>query len=177
MRLEAILNMLGNETRREILQLLSEGPCYVSQVSQELKVGQKAIIEHLELMRRAGILETRLRKIEKGRPRKYYGISQDVILEVKIGHTSFDISDISPILDQELLETLPKLKRITEKLERITHLRGEEKIMELERIHKELLEERENLDTAKRVVEYFLGQIRDDIREETLEKEIKELLF
>ncbi|MDP6613209.1 MAG: ArsR family transcriptional regulator [Candidatus Hydrothermarchaeota archaeon] len=177
MRLEEILDMLGNETRREILQLLSERPCYVSQVSQELNVGQKAIIEHLKLMRRAGILDSTVRKIEKGRPRKYYGISQEVILEVKIGQTSFDIADISPALDQELLESLPKLKRITEKIERSAQLRGKEKIMELEDVYNELLEERENLDTAKKVVEYFLGQIREEIRNENLEKEIEGLLF
>ena len=177
MRLEEILDMLGNETRREILQLLSERPCYVSQVSQELNVGQKAIIEHLKLMRRAGILKSTERKIEKGRPRKYYGISQEVILEVKIGHTSFDIADISPALDEKLLESLPKLKGITEKLERIAQLRGKEKIMELEDVYNELLEERKNLDTAKRIVEYFLGHVRGDIRNETLERGIKELLF
>ncbi len=177
MRIEEILDMLGNETRREILQLLSERPCYVSQVSQELNVGQKAIIEHLELMRRAGILKSRLRKIEKGRPRKYYGISKEVIFEVKIGQSFFDISDISPVLDPELLETLPKLKGITKKLERVARLRGEEKLTELEDIHNELLEERENLDTAKRVVEYFLSEIRDEIREESREKELEKLLF
>lgn len=177
MQLEDILNMLGNETRREILQLLSERPCYVSQLSQELKVGQKAVIEHLERMSRAGILESRVMKIEKGRPRKYYGISQEVILEVKIGQSFFDIADISPALDQEILESLPKLKQITEKLERISQLEGAERIRELERVHDELLDELGNLDTAKKVVEYLLAQVRDDIRNETLEKEIKELLF
>ena len=131
--------MLGNETRREILQLLSERPCYVSQLSQELKVGQKAIIEHLELMRRVGILNTEFRKIEKGRPRKYYGISKEVILEIKIGQDSFNIASLSPELDVKVLDNLPRLKRITRRLEGVSGLMGEEKIQELENLHQELM--------------------------------------
>jgi ArsR family transcriptional regulator len=172
MRLEEILNLLGNETRREILQLLSERPCYVSQLSQELNVGQKAIIEHLELMRRVGILDTEFRKIEKGRPRKYYGISKEVILEIKIGHDSFNIASLSPELDMELLEAMPKLKHLTERLKAVSELEGEEKIRELEKIHEELLKERESLDEARKIIEYLLGQIRAGLRDE-----MKELVF
>ncbi len=51
MKIEELLNMLGNETRRGILQMLSERPYYVTEISQELDIGQKAIIEHLSLMR------------------------------------------------------------------------------------------------------------------------------
>lgn len=177
MRLEEILNMLGNETRREILQLLSERPCYVSQLSQELNIGQKAIIEHLELMRRIGILDTKFRKIEKGRPRKYYGITKEVLLEIKIGHDSFNIATLSPSLDKELLKTLPKLKQITEKLEAISEIKGEEKIRALENIYEELLSERENLDEAKKIIEYLLGQIKAELRREMLEEEMWEPFF
>lgn len=172
MRLEEILDLLGNETRREILQLLSERPCYVSQLSQELKVGQKAIIEHLELMRRVGILNSEFRKIEKGRPRKYYGISKEVILEIKISQDSFNIASLSPALDVKVLENLPRLKKITRRLERVSGLRGEEKIRELEDLHQELLRERENLDEARKIIEYLLRQIRAELR-----SEMNELVF
>ncbi len=166
MRLEEILDLLGNETRREILQLLSERPCYVSQLSQELKVGQKAIIEHLELMRRVGILNTEFRKIEKGRPRKYYGISKEVILEIKIGQDSFNIASLSPELDVKVLDNLPRLKRITRRLEGVSGLMGEEKIQELENLHQELMRERENLDEARKIIEYLLRQIKAELRAE-----------
>jgi len=177
MKLDQILDMLGNDTRREILQLLSEGPCYVSQVSQELNVGQKAIIEHLKLMHHAGILETRDKKIEKGRPRKYYDISQEVILEVKIGHRLFDISDISPVFDNELLKTFPKLEHITAKLEMLSHLTEKDRMVELESIYKQLEDERDDLDTAKRIVEYFLGQVNREIQSQKLEKELSDIGF
>jgi ArsR family transcriptional regulator len=50
MDLEAILDVIGCKTRREILGLLTKEPCFVSQISQELNVGQKAIIGHLKAM-------------------------------------------------------------------------------------------------------------------------------
>lgn len=162
--MEEILDMLGNETRREILQLLSEKPCYITQLSQELDIGQKAIIEHLELMREAGILDTKFRKIEKGRPRKYYGISKELILEIKIGHDFFGIETLTPRIEGDILDALPNLKQITEKIDKISELDEEEKIEELERIYGELLDEQRKITDARKVVAYLLNQIRNEIK-------------
>ncbi|MFH1773765.1 MAG: ArsR family transcriptional regulator [Methanobacteriota archaeon] len=166
MRIEEILDMLGSETRREILQLLSEKPCYITQLSQELNIGQKAIIEHLELMREVGILETKFRKIEKGRPRKYYGISKELILEIKIGHDFFGIETLTPRIDENILDALPNLKQITKEIDKISELDEKEKIEELERIYEELLGEQRRITEARKVVAYLLGQIRNEIKSE-----------
>jgi len=166
MRIEEILDMLGSETRREILQLLSEKPCYITQLSQELNIGQKAIIEHLELMRGAGILETKFRKIEKGRPRKYYGISKELILEIKIGHDFFGIETLTPRIDEDTLNALPILKQITEKIDKILELDETEKVEELEKIYRDLLGEQRRITEARKVVAYLLGQIRNEIKSE-----------
>lgn len=164
--MEEILDMLGNETRREILQLLSEKPCYISQLSQELDIGQKAIIEHLELMRQAGMLETEFRKIEKGRPRKYYGISKELILEIKIGHDFFGIETLTPRIDEDILDALPNLKQITEEIDKISELDEEEKVEELEMIYEKLLGEQKRLTEARKVVAYLLNRIRNEIKSE-----------
>ena len=84
MDLEEILNVMGCKTRRDILDLLRDEPRFVSQISQELEVGQKAIIEHLRAMEEAGLLSSSFQKIERGRPRKYYDISQDVEFQIFI---------------------------------------------------------------------------------------------
>jgi ArsR family transcriptional regulator len=78
MDLEEILDVMGCKTRRDILSFLRDEPRFVSQISQELEVGQKAIIEHLRAMEEAGLLSSSFQKIERGRPRKYYDISQDI---------------------------------------------------------------------------------------------------
>lgn len=88
MDVEAILDIIGCKTRRQILHLLTEEPCFVSQISKELDIGQKAIIEHLKVMEEFGILRSSFKKIERGRPRKYYDVSQDIKIQIFISHDS-----------------------------------------------------------------------------------------
>jgi ArsR family transcriptional regulator len=85
MDLEAILDVMGCKTRRDIINLLTDEPRFVSEISKELEVGQKAIIEHLRAMEELGLLSSSFQKIERGRPRKYYDISQDIQIQIFIG--------------------------------------------------------------------------------------------
>ena len=41
---EDILDVMGCKTRRDIINLLREEPMFVSEISNELEIGQKAII-------------------------------------------------------------------------------------------------------------------------------------
>jgi ArsR family transcriptional regulator len=84
MDMESILDVMGCKTRREILTLLTQEPRFVSEISKELEIGQKAIIEHLRAMEELGMLSSTFQKIERGRPRKYYGISQKVEIQIYI---------------------------------------------------------------------------------------------
>ncbi|MGB9936463.1 MAG: ArsR/SmtB family transcription factor [Methanobacterium sp.] len=84
MDLEAILDVMGCKTRRDILTLLTQEPRFVSEISKELEIGQKAIIEHLRAMEELGLLNSSFQKIERGRPRKYYGISQKMEIQICI---------------------------------------------------------------------------------------------
>ncbi len=84
MDLEAILDIMGCKTRRDILNLLTEEPRFVSEISKELEIGQKAIIEHLKAMEGLGLLKSSFHKIERGRPRKYYDISQKIEIQISI---------------------------------------------------------------------------------------------
>ena len=84
MDLEEILDVMGCKTRRNILDFLRDEPRFVSQISRELEVGQKAIIEHLRAMEKVGLLNSSFKKIERGRPRKYYGISNEIEFQIFI---------------------------------------------------------------------------------------------
>jgi ArsR family transcriptional regulator len=177
MDIEKLLNMLGNETRREILQMLSERPYYVSEISQELSIGQKAIIEHLSLMRGAGIIESKFEKVKKGRPRKYFLISKEVMLEVSIGTDTFN-AKTSPIsIDEDVLNSLPKLKKITDRLEELSGPEDRDSTQELREIYKELEDEKENISQAKKVIECIQGRIRSELKSDRIEKELDKLLL
>ena len=173
--MQEILNILGNETRREILQMLSESPCYVSQLSRELNIGQKAIIEHLEIMSAAGILRMRAKRMEKGRPRKYYGISRDFVLEINIGANAFGVEVFSPAADEDVLDNFPRLEELAERLEGIQRVRGAQKVREIQRIGEELEREKEKLNQARKVIEYLQGALREEMRREAAER--FEILF
>jgi ArsR family transcriptional regulator len=58
-------------------------------------VGQKAIIEHLRAMEELGLLSSSFQKIERGRPRKYYDISQDIQIQIFIGPGAIKMNVIS----------------------------------------------------------------------------------
>jgi ArsR family transcriptional regulator len=94
MDIEEILDVMGCKTRREILNLLREEPRFVSEISRELDIGQKAIIEHLRAMEELGILSSSFQKIERGRPRKYYDISQDIEIQIFISPDSIKLNII-----------------------------------------------------------------------------------
>ena len=83
-----LLDILGNENRRNILTLLSYRPCYVTEISEELGVAPKAIIDHLKMLEAAGVVESY--HDEQGR--KYYEIANNVRIEVSISPLMFDVN-------------------------------------------------------------------------------------
>lgn len=82
-----LLDILGNENRRRILQLLSFRPFYFNEIAKRLDVGPKAVIDHLEMLEEAGLIEC---YSEQGR-RKYFRISGNLVLEVALSPHSYGV--------------------------------------------------------------------------------------
>lgn len=110
-----LLDILGNENRRRILQLLSFRPFYFNEMAKRLDVGPKAVIDHLVMLERAGLVECYQ---EQGR-RKYFRIARRTILEVAVSPHSYgvraylsedapkdalDFDEAEPSLDLKLLK-------------------------------------------------------------------------
>jgi ArsR family transcriptional regulator len=118
---EEILNSLGNKTRRRILFLLAGQPRFVSEISERLGVGRKAIIDHLGRLESSDLVTSVERRVSQGRPRKYYEIKKEVFFNIGICPSFVDFSEmestqeISDIdkLDMELdeLEIAPVNER------------------------------------------------------------------
>ncbi len=90
---ETILDILGNNTRRKILAVLSEEPMYFNQLAKEIGVGQQAIIRHLQALEDIGLIETYGEKSEFGAPeRKYYRLNNSFILTISLSEDDFTIS-------------------------------------------------------------------------------------
>jgi len=133
-----LLDVLGNETRRRILLLLTKRPYFISELSKELNVGQKAVLEHLRILEGAGLIEGRVEKIPRGRPRKYYQIKRGIRLEVLLTPHSFGT---------EMYE--PKAPRITKEYEEV----------------KQLIKSRGPVEVKVKELADFLNEIEERIEE------------
>ncbi len=87
-----LLDLLGNENRRRILRLLSQKPCYVTEISEYLGVSPKAVIDHLRKLEDAGLIESRT----DDQRRKYFHITRSLRLEVDVSPHSFGAKSAYP---------------------------------------------------------------------------------
>jgi ArsR family transcriptional regulator len=134
MDVNEVLDILGNESRRRILSLLAQKPCYVSEIAYCLKMAPKVVIEHLEKLEKAGIVKS----FEEGK-RRYYYIDKCFRLEVTLSPYRFSAKVVENgnvekkdfVVIQDLLnlsysreissitETLSRIERVQDVLSRI----------------------------------------------------------
>ena len=111
---DVLLDILGNRTRRRILILLAERPRFVSELSEITGIQRKAIIEHLNLLENYGIVRSITKRLEKGRPRKYYEINRTLFVKIALTRDSLTIRRIS---GEKVTEEIEKLEEEIERLE------------------------------------------------------------
>jgi ArsR family transcriptional regulator len=87
-----LLDLLGNANRRRILRLLAHKPCYVTEISEYLGVSPKAVIDHLQKLDEAGLVESRT----NDRRRKYFSIARNLRLEVQVSPHEFGAKSAYP---------------------------------------------------------------------------------
>jgi ArsR family transcriptional regulator len=104
MNAETLLDVLGNRTRREIIHLISEEPRCLTELSEETGVEKMAIMRHLEKMENAGMLHQEEKRMERGRPRKYYGIDTRAKLKVSVTPEDFEAKlQVSEVRESKFL--------------------------------------------------------------------------
>ncbi len=93
MKSDAVLDILGNDTRRKILRVLAQEPMYFNQLAKEVEVGQQAILRHLGVLEENGLIETYSEKSELGAPdRKYYRLRSSFSLTIALSEDDFTIT-------------------------------------------------------------------------------------
>lgn len=114
-----VLQIVGNENRRKILTLLSEEPHYISQIAKKLDVTQPAILKHLSLLQKAGLIESFWRKNPLGAARKYYKICDSVGIEIAINPNGFRVARRPQRIScSKYMETERAIKLLTEEINR-----------------------------------------------------------
>ena len=132
-----LLDILGNENRRRILQLLSFRPFYFNEMAKRLDVGPKAVIDHLSILERAGLIECYQ---NQGR-RKYFRIARKTVLEVAVSPHSYGVREyrfeeapkletLELAMDMKLLQS--ELSILEERRRELRKLIGEIEAREME---------------------------------------------
>ena len=83
-RTEAVLDALGDPTRRRILRILRDGEQTVADLTGSLPVTQSAVSQHLRVLRDAGLVDDR----PDGR-RRYYRVERDGLSALRAYVDSF----------------------------------------------------------------------------------------
>ena len=87
-----LLDVLGNETRRRILNLISHEPMYFNQLAREIRTGQQAILRHMKILEDAGLIKSYAERSSLGAPdRKYYRVNSSFNLSISVSNDNFTI--------------------------------------------------------------------------------------
>jgi ArsR family transcriptional regulator len=115
---DVLLDVLGNDTRRRILQLLADEPRYFIQLSKDLGVSQQAVLKHLEILERNGFITSYEEESSFPAPkRKYFQLNLSCVLEIGITRDAvqFVFQDIPRIEREDQIEQ-KELKSLSRKV-------------------------------------------------------------
>lgn len=105
--IDVLLEVLGNDTRRRILQLLADEPRYFIQLSKDLGVSQQAVLKHLEVLERNGFVTSFEGDSDFAAPkRKYYQLNRSFMLA--IGMTKDAVQFVFHDIPQESIRARPE---------------------------------------------------------------------
>tara|TARA_B100001750_G_scaffold123855_1_gene98379 strand:+ start:71 stop:754 length:684 start_codon:yes stop_codon:yes gene_type:complete len=170
-----LLDLLGNDTRRRILESLADEPKYFIQLSKEIGVSQQAVLKHLFLLENFGLIESFKAKSNLAAPdRKYFQLNRSVYLSIGITGNSMEIKmenikgpNKSKVKNNIAIENKRKYfqsdKEITNILKNTKH--------KLENIEKRMQElEGEKMDLLKEKQQIL--QIAHQVIRESLEEDL-----
>jgi ArsR family transcriptional regulator len=87
-----LLDVLGNETRRRILNLISHEPMYFNQLAKEIRTGQQAILRHVKILEDTGLIKSYAERSDLGAPnRKYYRVDSSFNLSISVSNDNFTV--------------------------------------------------------------------------------------
>jgi ArsR family transcriptional regulator len=144
-----------------------------------LDIGQKAINEHLKIMRDLGIIELYVEKQLRGSPRKYFKILDSFKMEFSVSPNFFDIDIGDRKIDQEaILERFPEFVVYQKRVE---NSRKIARMEELRQIVSGLTAELGRISEAKMYIENLISQVRGQcasiMESMELDEQEKKVLF
>ena len=160
-KIDGLLEILSNESRRKIIELLTKKPCYVSEISYTLRMAPKVVLEHLEKLERAGIVKS----YEEGR-RRYYYIDKTLNINITLTPHRFSIT-YHEDKEGDVKNFISEISKIFNELNNFSGTDLFEKMNKIERTFRAL--QREVIERFDKIIDNMIVKL-DEMLEEDIDK-------
>ena len=106
------LELLSNAYRREILRLITIKERYAFELSKLLNISQRAVSNHLTVLRKANLVDSEKKKSDKGPDREYFFLNRSVILSLTVAPNLFlaTLRDLDEPINSPFASITPELQ-------------------------------------------------------------------
>ena len=158
--LDTIFQILGNNSRRKIIDLLSEEPMYFNQISKEVGIGQQAMLRHMHSLDKTGFVKSFGEKSNYGAPdRKYYQLDTSFTLSISVSKDNFSMTHNDMHISANAEN--PKIKDKINKMQGSTEKTVDYLYDNLQKIDEEILLLEEKIHCLREVRQILLQKTHD----------------
>ncbi|MCX8173229.1 MAG: helix-turn-helix domain-containing protein [Thermoplasmata archaeon] len=153
--IDDFLMVVHNPLRRKILSRIVQGRCYTLQLARELGTTQQAVMKHIKILERYGIVECVEEESHEGPKRKCYFPTRSFVLWISLQPNLFDEVYFVPGMDEN--EVLDKHRKYLKQIDQIAKEEGEKSLQQLRKLIRELQEEMKKLQEEEKSLVFLLN--------------------
>jgi predicted transcriptional regulator len=146
---ETVVGVLGSPVRRRIIRKLSEGPDYALRLSNELNIHQQLAAKHLDVIRKAELVDVIRQKGDKGADKNVFSLNKFYSLQIDFSPSMYSESLISFNNPDRWVLTDSYMDRLEDRVEELSEESGVDRINPLSQIVQAVDEELEGLEKRR----------------------------
>jgi predicted transcriptional regulator len=146
---ETVVGVLGSPIRRQIIRKLSEGPDYALRLSNELNIHQQLAAKHLDVIRKAELVDIIRQKGDKGADKNVFTLNKFYSLQIDFSPSMYSESLISFNNPDRWVLADNYMERLEEEVEELSEESGVDRINPLSQIVQAVDEEMEGLEKRR----------------------------
>jgi predicted transcriptional regulator len=158
---ETVVGVLGNPVRRQIIRKLSEGPDYALRLSNELNIHQQLAAKHLDVIRKAELVDIIRQKGDKGADKNVFTLNKFYSLQIDFSPNMYSESLISFNNPDRWVLADSYMERLEEEVEELSEESGVDRINPLSQIVQAVDEELEGLEKRRARLLYIRNLAMD----------------
>ena len=93
--LDEFIKILENPIRRKIIECLSQEPSFSLRLSKQLSLGQQLVTKHLNIMEKAGLVESKIEDSPRGAQRRVFWLAKSFSIIIDVAPHLFKQNIIS----------------------------------------------------------------------------------